>query len=479
MIKGLVRKFWAQTEWPGRDFFQQTDKEVARIFFIVRAFYCSLLFFACYGFVDALREYGSLSVDPLWPLIWMKWSGQGIGIPLVLLLSLFGSLAGAWKPDWRGSRILAFLGCLEGMALDNSFGKINNHLHLWTVVAFMLIFLPREKDALREPEVREGTLRLFWGAQAFILLTYSMSGIAKLLGAVLQIARGDTHTLFQSDALARHVAERLMETSETSLLGPWIISHPTWGWLPFLGAVYLEVFALTAAFRPSLQRPWALGLVLMHIGIFLSMDVTFSNSILLLSLFFFASPFSARVFSIKQRIRDIPLFGPFLIGGWDAFFRSSKKQDVSRSDAGQTLVFYDGACGICNRWIAFLLSRKLPPDLRFATLQGELYRTLKNRYPVLESADTLVIYRLESETESIRIRSEGVFWLLPQLPGWTRWTLVVNLIPMFVLNIGYRCVARLRHRLGKNVECPVIPETYRGYFLEEPSLISPSLSGRP
>jgi len=472
MINFLVRKFWAKTEWPGRDLFQQTDKEMDRIFLIVRAFYCSLLFFACYGFVDSLREYSALSIDPLWPLLWMKWSGQGIGVPLVLLLSLFGSLAGAWKPGWRASRILAFLGCLEGMALDNSFGKINNHLHLWTVVAFMLIFLPREEDALREPEVRAGALRLFWGTQAFILLTYSMSGVAKLLGAALQLARGDAHTLFHSDALARHVAERLMETSETSLLGPWIIAHPAWGWLPFLGAVYLEVFALTVAFRPSLQRPWALGLVLMHIGIFLSMNVTFSNSILLLSLFFFASPFSARAFPIKQRIRDIPLFGPFLTAGWDAFFRPSNKAAGSESqlgqtvETGQTVIFYDGVCGICNRWIAFLLSRKLPPDLRFATLQGEVYRVLKNRYPVLESADTLVIYHLEAGVESIRIRSEGVFWLLPQLPGWTRWTLALNLIPLFLLNIGYRCVARLRHRLGKGVECPVIPQIYRGYFLE-------------
>ncbi len=482
MIKGLVREFWSKTEWPGRKILPGSDKDLARVFLIARFFYCSLLFFACYGFVDNMRDYAPLSMDPLWPLAWMKWIGQGAGIPLVLLFSIFGSLAGAWKPDWLVSRILAFLGCLEGMALDNSFGKINNHLHLWTVVAFMLIFLPREKEAFHDEEKREGALRLFWGAQAFILLTYSMSGLAKLMGAGLQITRGNAHTLFHSDALARHVAERLLETSETSIAGPWIIAHPAFGWLLLLGAVYLEVFALAIAFRPSLQRLWALGLILMHVGIFLCMNVVFSNSILLLALFFFASPFAERVFPARQRIRDIPLFGPFLIAAWDAFFRSSK--NPSAYGSGQTVIYYDGVCGICNRWVAFLLSRKLPPDLRFATLQGEHYRALKARHPILEGADTLVIYRLESkgesgETESVRVRSEGVFWLLPQLPGWTRWTLIANLIPMCLLNIGYRSVARLRHRLGNRIDCPVIPEAYRGYFLEDPSVTSPSLSGRP
>jgi predicted DCC family thiol-disulfide oxidoreductase YuxK len=419
-----------------------------------------LLFFASANFIPALRDYPNLQLDPLWPLFWTRWTGQEWGIRLALTAFLFGSLAAAFKPDWRWNRVLAFLGCLLGMALDNSFGKINNHLHLWTFAAFLLIFLPREKEAAQSVEGREAALRIFWGTQAFILLTYSMSGVAKLLGALVQMARGDAYWLFSPEALSRQVAERLLMTQEKSLLGAWIIAHPFWGWPALLAAVYLEVFSLAAAFRPSWHRPWALALVGMHVGIFLAMNVGFPHSILLLSLFFFASPFAGHSFPFKQRLRDLPWLGPFLITGWDALQTRNRNQDT------ETVVYYDGECGICNRWVVFLLSRPLPAEWKFASLQGNHYQALKARYPILDAVDTLLIYRREGEAEYLRGRAEGVFWLLPQLPGWTRWALIANLSPPFISNSGYRVVAWMRHRLGKMPACPVYPESVRFRFLD-------------
>ena len=58
-----------------------------------------------------------------------------------------------------------------------------------------------------------------------------------------------------------------------------------------LACVYLELFAFWAAFRPSLHRWWAAGLILFHVGVYLLMSIAFSQAVLLVGLLFLASPF--------------------------------------------------------------------------------------------------------------------------------------------------------------------------------------------
>jgi predicted DCC family thiol-disulfide oxidoreductase YuxK len=463
VIKALLDGFWFSAERPGRELFAKPREEWERAKPLIRAFYGALFFFACWNFDTSIERFDSMSLDPLWPLSWMGLTGAHAGIRMVVLLFVAGPLAAIWRPESRAFRFLAFLGVLEGMALDNSFGKINNHLHLWTSVAFLFLFLPGARDYRNpSPSARAAAVRVFWGAQALVLLTYTMSGIAKLLGAAVQIRRGDGHHLFSLDALARHVSERLLQTGEHSLVGGWLIDHVWLGPPLLLGAVYLETFALWAAFRPSLHRPWGLGLICMHLGIMLAMNITFSHSMLLLALLFLGSPFTAPAGS---RLGDWPLFGPFLRALRDAFGRP---RAAAAGTAGvETLLFYDGSCGICNRWVAFLLGRRIPADLRFATLQGERYAALKSRHPCLGGIDSLVVHRRAGGGEDVLVRSEAVFWLLARLPGWPRLSLPFNLIPMALLDVGYRTVAALRHRFNRGRAACVMPTAaQRALFLE-------------
>lgn len=460
MIKAITREFWFSAEKPGRELFTLSQATWTRAQPLVRAFYCALVFFACWNFDTSVERFDHVGLDPLWPLFWIKGVSLPIGIRAVLVLFVIGSLAAAWRPEKRAYRILAFLGVLESMALDNSFGKINNHLHLWTAVAFILIFLPSARTYRQpSPVSAAAAVRVFWGAQALILLTYTMSGIAKLLGAAVQLYRGDAHYLFSFDALARHISDRLLQTGERSLVGPWMIDHPYLSWPLLPAAVYLETFALWAAFRPTLHRTWGLSLIIMHIGIMLAMNITFSHSILLLALFFLASPFAMEKFSLEKWVGDLPLFGPFLVA-----LRASG--GFIRKDS-ETVLFYDGSCGLCSRWVTFVLRRRFPVDLRFATLQGEKYAALVTKHPALSTLDSLVVLRREGTEENVLIRSEAVFWLLARLPGWPRLTLPFNLIPMFFLDLGYRFVASIRHRLdqGRTV-CAVVSEQHKHLFLE-------------
>jgi|GEM_PF-76433 len=471
-----MKSFWDLTAQPGRMVFADLDRSWPRFWPLIHCFYASLLYFGCANFYTSVERYAALTLDPLWPLLWIQWIPTLTGIHIVLLLFVFGPLLAAWNPRSAFFRILAFLGCLMGMALDNSFGKINNHLHLWTMAAFCFVFLPGEKSLARE-EGRLAALRLFWGAQSLILLTYTMSGISKILGLLLQLYRHQEHTLLSHESLARIVAEQLILTSERSLFGSWIIYHPWAGWPFHLGAVYLEIFALLIAFRPALQRAWAMGLVFMHVGIFLAMNVTFATSILLLTLLFAAGPLNSAPLFSKQALRDIPWFGPLLATLWDIrprFGSSPKGKSMPRVEKdslkplmadGTTIVFYDGDCRVCNRWIRILLSLPLPEEVRFAPIQSKYFRELAIRYPVLSKVDSMMHYRRESDGETLLLRSEGIFWFLARIPGWPRWSVLALLLPLPLLDAGYWVLAKTRHRLGRNWACPLISLEQQKRFL--------------
>jgi hypothetical protein len=57
---------------------------------------------------------------------------------------------------------------------------------------------------------------------------------------------------------------------------------------------------------------------------------------------------------------------------------------------------------------------------------------------------------------------------MPQRAGWTRALALMNLVPMFALNAGYRVVSPLRHRPGRATACAAFTAAERVRFLEAP-----------
>lgn len=115
--------------------------------------------------------------------------------------------------------------------------------------------------------------------------------------------------------MARHVAFRLLEAGEprSSYVGHYIVDYPWFGWPIYLIAIYLETFSLLVAFRPAVHRAWGLGLILMHAGICLALDISFVWQVHLLALMLIASPFAPTYESwraaVVATLRDFPLLG--------------------------------------------------------------------------------------------------------------------------------------------------------------------------
>jgi hypothetical protein len=290
---------------------------------LVRVFYVAMFFIL-------LQQYPSwsgwlrlvTSLHPLWPVWWIPRVGVRTGIAIVLFGSLLCCLAAAIVPERRASRILAAAGLLEFAAFFNSFGAVGNGLHASVWVAAIFILLPDgAADSLACSRRRaQRYLRVFWAAQAAVLLFYSMSGSFKVAGIILQMGRGQIHALMP-EALSRHIAQRLLESMPVGpqFIGPFFIDHPYAGWPMQLTALYLETCAFIVAFRPALHRVWGLGLILMQLGIYFTMSIMFSWQCLLLGLLLVCSPLAPPRLRLAKALRALPLFGD--AWGWSRRLR--------------------------------------------------------------------------------------------------------------------------------------------------------------
>jgi predicted DCC family thiol-disulfide oxidoreductase YuxK len=136
----------------------------------------------------------------------------------------------------------------------------------------------------------------------------------------------------------------------------------------------------------------------------------------------------------------------------------------------RTVVFYDGVCGLCNRLNQFLLRRDRQGRILFATLQGQIARTVLARHGA-EPSDLDTVYVIsdwQASTERALSRSAAVLHAVEQLGGgWALLARIGRVVPTALADIVYRLVARHRYRLfGKYESCLLPPREWRSRFLD-------------
>jgi hypothetical protein len=239
---------------------------------------------------------------------WLAWVGPDLGAPLVLVGAGLAFILAPFAPERRPLRVAVAVALLEVLGLQYSFGKIHHLMHGWLYASFLFAaFLP--SAIFVSPARAPAGLRVFHAAQVTLGLTYSLAGLGKIIGAVYQAVLGQTTSLHPS-ALAVHIADRLLQTHPEPTLGPFLMGLGPWLWPAMLGTLYLQLFALPAAFRPALHRLWGAGLIAFHVVTAVSLTIDFTPNILLLGSLFVASPFAPPSTGWRAQAEALPLFGP-------------------------------------------------------------------------------------------------------------------------------------------------------------------------
>src|SRR6266545_6257184 len=119
---------------------------------------------------------------------------------------------------------------------------------------------------------------------------------------------------------------------------------------------------------------------------------------------------------------------------------------------------------MCNGLVRFMLERDRRDRFRFAPLQSEAGRALvRERGGDPDEVSTLyLIERLGRPGERTWRRGRAAVMALAGLGRGWRLLHALRLLPGFLLDLGYRLIARLRYRLGGRLDaCPVPDPRHR------------------
>ena len=134
------------------------------------------------------------------------------------------------------------------------------------------------------------------------------------------------------------------------------------------------------------------------------------------------------------------------------------------------IILYDGVCGLCNGFVAFVWPRDRERRFRFAPLQGGTARAILSRHGRDATALDTVFVVVDPDTPGERLldRSAAGLYVLAGLGG--GWRLVSRLLaglPRPLLDLAYRLLARNRYRLfGRLDTCAVPGPEHRERFIE-------------
>jgi predicted DCC family thiol-disulfide oxidoreductase YuxK len=135
-------------------------------------------------------------------------------------------------------------------------------------------------------------------------------------------------------------------------------------------------------------------------------------------------------------------------------------------EGSQTLLFYDGHCGLCHRAVKFALRHD--PDgsrFRFAPLQGTTFRSELSPQAIEGITDSIAVLGVDG---SLLQESDAVLVLLKEIGGgWRALGSLLSVVPRFLRDLLYRCIAGTRYHLFDRPEdlCPTVPDRFERRFL--------------
>jgi predicted DCC family thiol-disulfide oxidoreductase YuxK len=129
------------------------------------------------------------------------------------------------------------------------------------------------------------------------------------------------------------------------------------------------------------------------------------------------------------------------------------------------LILIDGTCIFCNRLVAFILRHDKRGQYRFAHLQGALAESVLARHGLQLDIDAIyLISDYGTAQERVHLDGQAGRRIWPSL-FWFAY--VIWLMPLFLLNLQYRLLAKVRYRLFGQADACIVPSAEeRARFLD-------------
>ncbi|MEW9667979.1 thiol-disulfide oxidoreductase DCC family protein [Ammoniphilus sp. 3BR4] len=127
------------------------------------------------------------------------------------------------------------------------------------------------------------------------------------------------------------------------------------------------------------------------------------------------------------------------------------------------IILFDGVCNFCNFWINRLITLDKREVFRFASLQSDAGKALREKYHITSELDSVILL----DDGRYYTESMAILRICKNLGGGWRILYVLKIVPDPIRNGMYRWVAKNRYRLwGKQDYCMMPTPERRRRFLE-------------
>ena len=128
----------------------------------------------------------------------------------------------------------------------------------------------------------------------------------------------------------------------------------------------------------------------------------------------------------------------------------------------QPVILFDGVCKLCNGTVDFLLRRDRKKQFRFASLQSETGKLLKQQYAIPEDSDSVILIK----SDAIYFKSGAVFEIAGMLSYPWKIAPFLKIIPKKISDYLYDWIAKNRYRwFGKRETCRIPSAKEMEFFI--------------
>jgi predicted DCC family thiol-disulfide oxidoreductase YuxK len=131
-------------------------------------------------------------------------------------------------------------------------------------------------------------------------------------------------------------------------------------------------------------------------------------------------------------------------------------------DPRGTIVFFDGECGLCNKFVKFVIKYNSQRDMRYCWLQSDIAVGILTKKDVVVDMSSIILI----DNDRVYFESEAFLRIVSKLDYPARLLFVLRVFPRFVANYTYRLISRRRYGIfGKSEMCEIPKEEHRDLFI--------------
>ncbi len=273
-------------------------------------------------------------IEPLWPLFGVNPANHPLAVAVVLGTWVLSAFSMTVQPRWTGAGVIHAIAVFVLIAIANSDGRFGHNWYAFLFISLILALLPLKSETNKTVNLlpfapncasthlgsstaitrsnRHYYMMVFWGAQLVICTFYFLTGVWKIRSLIACAALPNIKCELTHKVLTNIAAQELIQLQPTAPLHQILFIFPWFGFVAYLGTIWLHSISLIIAFRPQTHLLFGTLRSIFHLGTFVLFGVNFSAMTAAVLPLFVFSPFHGPERPLWQQIASLPPLGSLL-----------------------------------------------------------------------------------------------------------------------------------------------------------------------